>query len=69
MLQAGHSSTFMEKALELLGAGIPRQDHFQGDQTIELQVPRLVDDAHAAVTENAEQFIARNLRKNQAFFE
>ena len=37
-------------------------DHLQGDQAVQPQVPRLVDDPHPALAEPLEDIIARNDR-------
>src|SRR5262249_16664558 len=42
------------------------QDHFDGHEAIELEVPGLVDRAHAATTQDRQDFITRHLRKMTA---
>ena len=39
------------------------QDHLQGDDPAQLQVPRLVDAAHAALAKHFEDLVAGNLRQ------
>jgi len=37
------------------------QDHLQGHDTVELDLPGLVDDPHSAATDDFQKFVARNL--------
>ncbi len=64
MAQAGHGFRLAQKALQLLrpggGAG---QEHFQGDGAVEAQVPRLVDDAHAAAAQHPLHLMAADARQ------
>jgi hypothetical protein len=49
MLQVSHRFGLTPEAKQLLATGMGAgQDHFEGDQAIELHVPGLVNDAHAA---------------------
>ena len=43
----------------LVGAGVPAPDHLEGDQPVELRLPRLVDDPHAAPAQLVEQLVPR----------
>ena len=45
------------------GAGVAAgQDHLEGDEAVEADLPGLVDDAHAAAAELAEDLVARQHR-------
>src|SRR5262245_15259099 len=60
MLQAGDHLSFDQETREMRGGReFVRQDHLQGDEAIELDVPRLVDHAHAAPPQLSQDFVAR----------
>ena len=61
--QAGDRLRLAQEALQLYrpGAGVGQQ-HLQGDRAVEAQVPRPVDDAHAAAAEQRLHPVAGNLR-------
>src|SRR5262249_53075642 len=59
MLQAGDHLSFDQETREMRGGReFVRQDHLQGDEAIELDVPRLVDHAHAAPPQLSQDFVA-----------
>ncbi len=59
MTHLGNGLGFIQEAHELLGPGIfAGQYHLQGDEAVERQLPRLVDDAHAAPAQLLEDLIA-----------
>jgi hypothetical protein len=66
MVQPGHRLGLGAEAGQVfrlgLGAG---QDHLQGDEALELRLPRLVDHAHAAAAEQAQHLIARHDRQRR----
>ena len=52
------------EAGQLLRAGIRAgQDHLQGDDAVQAELPRLVDDAHAAVAQHFQDLVAGDLRQ------
>ena len=64
MPQAGHGLGFLAKALELLRPRVrPGQDHLQGHEPIEPDLPGLVDDTHAAAAELAEDLVIGDHRR------
>ena len=59
VLQAGDGLGLGPEAGQLLGAGVVAgQDHLQGDDAVERELPGLVDDAHAAAAQLAQDFVA-----------
>ena len=55
VLQAGDGLRLGVEACQVVGAGVTAaEDHLQGDEAVEA-LPRLVDDAHAAATQFAEE--------------
>ena len=62
MLQRRHGLRFDEKAGQGIGAGVPSgEHHLEGDEPVELLLPRLVDDPHAAAAKLAENLIAADM--------
>jgi hypothetical protein len=58
VLDLGRRLRLGAEALYLGGGRQPaRRDHLQGDNAVEADLPRLVDDAHAAARDLREQFI------------
>jgi hypothetical protein len=63
VLELGDRLRLGAEADQRFGVGqIARQDHFQGDEPVELDLPGLVDDAHAAAAQLAEDLITANDR-------
>src|SRR5262245_22587617 len=63
VLQARDRFGFTAKPGQLLGAGVSSgQDHLQGDDAVEAELPGLVNYRHPAAAEPAEDFVAGNLR-------
>jgi hypothetical protein len=61
MLQTGDRLRLDAEAFQLGSAGVAaRQDHLQGDDAIELEMPSLVNNAHAAAAQFGEHFVARH---------
>ena len=62
--QAGDRLRLAQEALQLLrpGAGAGQQ-HLQGDRAVKAQVPRPIDDAHAASAKQRLHPVAGNLRQ------
>ena len=59
VLQLGHRLRLGAEAGQLLRAGVvARQDHLQGDDPVQLHLPGLVDHAHAAAAQLAEDLVA-----------
>ena len=55
------ASASMWKRASWSGAGMAAgQDHLEGDEPIEPALPSLVDDAHAAPAQLAEDFVTRD---------
>ena len=49
MLKFGDGFGFQTETGQIAGVGvIPRQNHLDGDEPIEAELPRLINDAHAA---------------------
>jgi hypothetical protein len=58
VLQLGHGFGFVAEARQLLGPGMGAgQDHLQGYQAVEFDMPRPVDDPHAAAPQDTEDFV------------
>ena len=54
VLKAGDGLRFAEEAHHLFGRGVAgAEDHLEGDEAMEADLPRLVDDAHAAAAEHS----------------
>jgi hypothetical protein len=61
--QPGDGLRFRAKASQVGGAGIfAGENHLEGDQAIELDVPRLVNHSHAAAAQLGEDFVLWNCR-------
>ena len=68
VLQAGDGLRLDLEAHLLLQRGVgSREDHLESDDSIGLDLPCLVHDAHAAVTEFAEDLVPRNDQPRRAF--
>jgi len=64
VLQAGDGLGLGAEAGQVRRAGMAaRQDHLQRDDAIQLEVPRLVDDTHAALAELAQDLVAGHLAR------
>ena len=62
MLERCHGLRFDEEPGQCIGAGVaPREHHLQGDEPVELLLPRLVDHPHPAAAELAEDFVAADM--------
>ena len=69
MLQLRDRFGFRLEASELCIAGMRTgEDHLQGHETIELDVPCLVDDTHAAAAEHAEYLVVFHARTRRTCF-
>src|SRR5262245_36177368 len=63
MLQLCHCLGFGVEASELFRPGVGAgQDHLQSNDAVESDVAGLVDSAHSAMTESAQNFITRDVR-------
>ena len=61
VLQACHGFRFGSEASQAVGIGVGTlQDHLEGHDTVELQMPSLVNDAHAAAAQDTENLEARH---------
>ncbi len=59
VVQAGDGLGLGLEAGQVVGAGVfARQDHLERDDAVEAALPGLVDDAHAAAADLAEQLVA-----------
>jgi hypothetical protein len=64
MLHLGDGFGFGAEAGQVLRAGVhARQHHLQRHQPIQAQLPRLIDDPHAAVADHLEDFEAGDVRQ------
>ena len=62
VLERRHRLRFDEKPSQRIGAGVsPGEHHLEGDEPVELLLPRLVHDAHAAAAELAEDLVAADM--------
>src|SRR5258706_15258887 len=67
MIELGRRRSLGMKALDfILGSQVPAEDHFQGDQAVELLVPGLVDLAHAATGDAREQLVVAKHARQRA---
>jgi len=64
MIELGERAGFTGEALgeRRIAAPLGGQ-HLEGDESIELRLPGLVDSAHAALAEQAEDFQVREVRR------
>jgi hypothetical protein len=59
VVQPSHRLRLDLEARQLLGAGVAAgQDHLQCDDPIQLRLPGLVDDTHAATAQLAQDLVA-----------
>ena len=59
MLEAGDRLRLAPEAVELSGRGVgTREQHLEGDQAVQPELPGLVDDPHSAPAQLGEDFIA-----------
>jgi hypothetical protein len=66
VLQAGDRLGLPAEAGQFLRELDARPHHLQGHDALEPEMPRLVDDAHAAVAEDAQDLVARYVRYRHA---
>jgi hypothetical protein len=62
VVQASYCLGLRTKACQI-GRRRPHQDHLQGDQPVELYLPRLVNDSHAPVADDLQNIVAGDLRQ------
>src|SRR5262249_9501091 len=59
VVETGDGLSLDPEAGQLFGGSVlPGEDQFEGDQALEPDVPRLVDDAHAAAPQLSQYFVA-----------
>ena len=64
VLQAGDGLGLGQEAGTILRPGVTAgENHFQGDEPVEGQLPGLVDDTHRAAAENGQDFVAGDNRR------
>ncbi len=69
MLQARFGAGLAAETCQLFGAGVAaRRHHLESDQALQRDFARLVDNAHAAAAEYAENLVTGNCRHRRRHF-